>query len=118
MSTSPSPTQMEAARTPLTDDGRASSRPWARFVGPLVAAGAIAALAAGLLLLLNEKGQWSWGGPKLGATTMQCGMYQDPSDPTVQLTDAEIWADPGKSVGGWAGGCWGCRSGGQEAIER
>lgn len=115
-----SPTRMEAARTPLAA-APAARRPWVKkFVGPLVALVAVGGVAVGLLLLLNDKGSFSLSPEKsLGGGGKQvCGVYQDPKDPTVALTDAEVWAAEGTLslyvfvcngiLGVWGLGIFGC----------
>jgi hypothetical protein len=93
-----SPTQLDAARTPLAGEGRAQQRPWGRFVGPLVALVATGGVAVGLVLLLDNKFSLTVNPPKslgAGGGKMECGVYQNMTDPTVKLTDAEIWQSPG-----------------------
>lgn len=105
-SPSGSPNQMEAARTPLATGGQQQPprRPWARFVGPLVAVVALAAAVVGLLLLLADQGALSIPADKKLGTKVECGVYQDPADPTVKLTDAEVWAADGALLGKRWGG--------------
>lgn len=67
---------------------------WKRFIGPLLGLAVTAGVAAGLVLALDGRMSLllepdeNLGG---ASSMMQCGVYQDPADPTVQLTDAEIW---------------------------
>lgn len=77
-----SPSQLEAARTPLTAGaGGGSSHAnnnrggWKRFVGPLIGLVATAGVALGLVLILDDRFASVLRPDKtLGA--MQCGVYQ------------------------------------------
>ena len=77
----------DTATEPLTP-GRART-PWCRnYVTPLLAVCGLGGIAFGLYLFLGN-GAYTLNipAPKVGGgRNMQCGVYQDPTDPTVKLT--------------------------------
>lgn len=77
-----SPSQLEAARTPLTAGAAGSggntagaNGGWKRFIGPLIGLVATAGVALGLVLILDDRFA-SMLRPDKSLGAMQCGVYQ------------------------------------------
>lgn len=79
-------------------------------MGPLLGLVATAGVAIGLVMILDDRFATLLR-PDKGLGAMQCGVYQDPADPTVQLTDAEIWDAAGTYGRGVVFVVWGCMEG-------